>query len=413
MADVAAAAYQLTTNGVIKTPHVWQSTVYERISRQESEAGYILTTPTGAGKTEAVTIPSLGPRRGGAPRRLFMIAADLAPLDDYLFRLVPYLKTSAQADNTPRTVYVDSPLGDTSPLPCRRFLPEGGSDEMVVLNPMEADVDLVLTSMSRFREIFFGGGGLHGLPSALSIPGDVPQRRDLFFFDEAHTYDPEEFGEFQKLVEFLYAADMDVVVGSSTMPATFRDELGFLESLDVPDEKESSLTFEYNPNVKSADETIKLAISLSTPENRTVVVCETGEIAIEAYTELTQTGNSKAILYMRRQPSNERRAVYATIKQLESEGRGYLLLTTGTALESGDLSAEILITQMCLPEHLILRAGRCRRHETGSAGRIIVTGDSIAPGARSLGPAALVNYVDALNAQSGNPFTEKEFQSFI
>jgi len=413
MSDIAAAAYQLTTGAVIKTPYDWQTKAYERLSLQESDASYLITTPTGAGKTEAVTIPGLGPRRGGAPRRLYLIGDDNAPLDDYLYRLVPYLKTASLADNTPRTVYVDTPRGDTTPIPCRRFLPEGGSEEMVVLNPLEADVDLVLTSLARFREIFFGGGGLHALPSALTMPGTAPGRRDLFYFDEAHSYETDAFEEFQRLVEFLFAADMDVVVGSSTLSDPYRQELGFLEPLDVPEVGESGITLEYHPDIITSEHSVRLALSVVSKVSRVVVVTEDAEAAIEVFTELHQSGQHDVLLYLRRQPPHERRAVYAEIKQRESEGKGYVLVTTGTAIESGDISADVLITTFCLPESLILRAGRCRRKSKETGGKVIVLGHDLTHAERTLNPTLLGDYKSALKEMSDTSFQANDFKNFI
>jgi len=413
MSDIAAAAYQLTTGALITTPYDWQTKAYERLSLQESDASYLITTPTGAGKTEAVTIPGLGPRRGGAPRRLYLIGAENASLDDYLYRLVPYLKTASQSDNTPRTVYVDTPRGDTTPIPCRRFLPEGGSEEMVVLNPLEADVDLVLTSIARFKEIFFGGGGLHALPSALTLPGTDPERRDLFYFDEAHSYETDAFEEFQRLVEFLFAADMDVVVGSSTLSNPYRQELGFLESLDIPSTSDPKITLEYHPEIHTSEHEVRVALSITASTSRVVLVTETAESAIELFTELHQSGQHDVLLYLRRQPPHERRAVYAEIKERESEGKGYVVVTTGAAIESADISADVLMTTFCLPENLILRAGRCRRRSDDGPGKVIVLGDTLSHADRTPNPTVLGDYCAALKAMSGSAFHADEFKNYI
>ncbi len=234
--DVASAAYRLTTDGAILRATDWQSALYERLSARRSEAGFLLLAPSGAGKTEAVVIPTLGLQRGGAPRRLFLIGPDGATLDDALYRLVPYLKASVLADGVPRTLCVDVSEDEDAPGNlCRRFFSDGSEDPTVETNPLEADVDLVLTTFTRFRALFFGGGGIHALPSPFAPDDGTALRRNLFFFDDAQPYDPDGFARFHRLVEFLYAEDTDIVVGASTLPAPFIEELSFLDTVSAPD----------------------------------------------------------------------------------------------------------------------------------------------------------------------------------
>ena len=72
-----------------------------------------------------------------------------SPLDDYLYRLVPYLKAFVQADETPRTLCLDLAEDDgegkdAEGNECRRFFADGSEDPHVVSNPLEADFDLIL-----------------------------------------------------------------------------------------------------------------------------------------------------------------------------------------------------------------------------------------------------------------------------
>ena len=181
-------------------------------------------------------IPSLGFQRGGAPRRLFLIGPDGSPLDGHLYHLVPYLRAWVGADETPRTLCLDAVEDEGDGNQCRRFFPDGTEDPHVETNPLEADVDLILTTFSRFQALFFGAGGVHALPSSLPMEDEEhPLRRDLFFFDEAHSYQTDAFARFHRLVEFLFAEDADVVVASTTMPAAFQEELSFLDATRVPE----------------------------------------------------------------------------------------------------------------------------------------------------------------------------------
>ena len=193
----------------------------------------MIAAPGGAGKTEAVVIPALGVRRGGAPRRLFLIAQDGSPLDDYLYRLGPYLQSWASSDEVTRTLIV-VPDAANEEIFGIRYCADGTEEPAEEMNPLEADVDLVVTTFHRFLDLFFGGGGVHGLPSAFAPEGGGPLRRDLFFFDEAHGYSVDAFSRFHRLVEFLFAQDTDVIIASSTMPPAFHEELSFLEQIDAP-----------------------------------------------------------------------------------------------------------------------------------------------------------------------------------
>ena len=92
-AEIAAASYRLTSDGALPQARPWQSALYARLSNPEEDMGGLLLAPTGAGKLEGVVIPAVGLHRGGAPRRLFVIGPDVSPLDDYLYRLVPYLES--------------------------------------------------------------------------------------------------------------------------------------------------------------------------------------------------------------------------------------------------------------------------------------------------------------------------------
>ena len=218
MAGIATAAYRLTSDGALSQAYPWQAALYGRLSDPDGDVGGLLAAPTGAGKIESVVIPALGLHRGGAPRRLFLIGPDGSPLDDYLYRLAPYLRAFVQADETPRTLCLDIADEETQGNQCRRFFPDGTEDPHIVTNPLEADVDLILTTFSRFGELFFGSGGVHALPTALLGASENQPRRDLFFFDEAHGYSDEDFPRFHRLVEFLFAQDLDVLVATSTMP---------------------------------------------------------------------------------------------------------------------------------------------------------------------------------------------------
>ena len=411
--ETAAAAYQLTTGSTLMHPTEWQGSLYSRLSAPDGDIGSLLMTPCGVGKTEAVVIPALGLHRGGAPRRLFLIQPDGSVLDEALYRLAPYLKTSVMADETARSLYLDTPTAEADGDSCRRFYPDGTEDPAVVTNPLEADVDLVLTTFTRFRDLFFGSGGIHALPSAFATTEEAV-RRDLFFFDEAHGYGTETFARFHRLVEFLFAEDSDVVIGSSTMPDAFQEELSFLEPILVTSNPaQSPKTLRYQSTVSPLED-MESAIRRAYYQNARVFgVLETSEQAEALYTRLASSYPHSVYLYHATQPDSERRRLYAQLRELEKEGEGYLLLTTGDALETSDLDATVLLTTLCPPENLIRRAGRCNRRSDLHDAEVIVFGDSFADTARSLNAAQATDYKAALHEFSGHLFDADVWKGFI
>ena len=416
MGEIATAAYRLTGDGALMQAYPWQAALYGRLSDPDSDLGGLLAAPTGAGKIEAVVIPALGLHRGGAPRRLFLIGPDGSPLDDYLYRLVPYLRAFVQADETPRTLCLDIAEEEGEETPgnqCRRFFPDGTEDPQVVTNPLEADVDLILTTFSRFGELFFGSGGVHALPAALAGSSETP-RRDLFFFDEAHGYGRDEFARFHRLAEFLFAQDLDVLVAASTMPPAFIEELSFLETLPAPHPSPlPARTLSY----QSADDPlarIEAEIRRAYFQNSRVFgVTETDTDAEALHARMASSYPHNVYLYHAGLPADQRRRTYAQVRELEKEGEGYLLLTTGDALESSDLDATILLSTLCPPENLIRRAGRVNRRGDLPSAQIVLVGDTFSHASRPLNPSQAADYLAALRVHSDQPFDPEFWKAFI
>ena len=83
------------------------------------------------------------------------------------------------------------------------------------------------------------------------------------------------------------------------------------------------------------------------------------------------------MLYHGRQTHQIRDRVYKRLKELEDTDQGYILVTT-SAIEVGcDLNAHLLLTQLCNPEQLVQRAGRCNRRREMSNACIVIIGDHI------------------------------------
>ena len=101
------------------------------------------------------------------------------------------------------------------------------------------------------------------------------------------------------------------------------------------------------------------------------------------------------------------------MRELEKEGEGYLLLTTGDALESSDLDATILLSTLCPPENLIRRAGRVNRRGDLPSSQIILIGSEFSPASRSLNPSQAADYLAALRTHSELPFDPDFWKAFI
>ena len=405
---IANEAYHEATGGRITEARDWQASVYDRLSDPEHDAGFLLLAPSASGKTEAVLVPSLGLKRLGGPRHVFIIGADGSPLDDIVLRVTPHLKSWVESDQTSRTIYIDG--DDTGPDGnAVRFEPDGTVDTDISISPLEADVDVVVTTFGRFLDLFFGSGGVHGLPSALPLPHETEVRRDLFFFDEAQSYNSVQFSQFLRLVEFLFAEDTDIVVASSTMSPGFEEELSFLEKITVPgDPPPVKLTYRAEADAIAALAAEAAKVDLS--NGRTAIVVETAAQADALLSQLSPTLQQSALRYLPGAKPEQRRKDYAV---LLAKTEPYLLITTGSYLENSNLDFDTVMSTLCLPESLILRAGRCNRYTRATEGTIVVLGQSLEGTQRVLNKAQQSGYLEALAACDGAAFDPSAWKAFI
>lgn len=412
-------AFGRATGGAIPSPNVLQHALFPRLLTQDT--GLLVPTASGAGRLEAVFVPIMVSRedssRYGLPRqRLFIIAADDNPLDDYYARLSRYLKALARETGEARTLFIASEA--ESPV-CERCMPDGSVQENVCDHPLDPGVDLAVAPFSHFRSLFFGAGGIHALPqSLLPSPGEADMRpRDLFYFDEALRYSDEDFTAFLRLVEFLFTQDMDLVLGSATLPREHQEALAFLESVVVPeaqqDTEKTLQTVIAAPD--QIEETVtRLAAEGSRNVRRAVVCVDDPDLLARVYQRLASEQNPNLYRYTEGMNRDDRLGAYSTILALEQEGEGYLLVTDGPSLASSDFSAELLVTTVCAPEDLIRRAGRVNRRGRQPEARIVVVGDRYPAGARALPDARNSVYWHAL-AAAASPlaFQSREWKEFI
>ena len=370
-------AFLQATDGTLVVPNTLQRALFPRLSTQDT--GLLIQTGPGAGRLEAVFVPVMSSiTEENPPHRLYIIAPDSSLLDDYLYRLVPYVRSLSAARNLPITILVDLP----EPF-CRRYLSDGTFEDGFRKHPLDAEVDIVVAHFSAFLSLFFGAGGVHALPGELERDDEVDwelqaHRRDLFYFDEAQSYDRDKFTGFVRLVEFLYAEDLDIVVGSTTLPESCLEELSFLENLSVAGamyEPPRSLLSHAADRADEMDVIVDLVKQRYFESSRVGVVRETAEEVRKCHEVLSTLYPQLVICYHSGQSRTERMKTYALIRELEKEGEGYLLVCDGVALEGADIDVNLLITSVCSPESLILRAGRCNRRGDLTSGEIVVVGN--------------------------------------
>lgn len=370
--------------GLRYVPNPMQKDVYETITSEDCTL--LLKAPTGTGKMEAVVIPALS-----AGRRLFLIYPALSLIEDQEMRLEKLLQhLSTQVPSRPRALVVD-----TGAVMYRRSWLNGQEGKRQHRHLYHGDI--ILTTLDKFLYRFFGFGESkknYIYPLRLRYG-----RQPLFCFDEAHSYDEIAYTNFVDLVRTLAyntVSPSDVVVMTATMPPTYEQELTtLLTPLDYTSGEKAKALVEhyadsrphpqkaltYNSvsigNKEAFNQTIiDIVRSNHQPEKRTILTVETVEVALMLYKALRSSYDA-VLLYHGRQSHPIRRQTYATLKSLEEQNKGYLLITT-SAIEVGcDLDAHLLITQLCNPEQLVQRAGRCNRKAKMEDAQIIVVGDHI------------------------------------
>ncbi len=381
----ATAAYERC--GLRYQPNPMQEALYNAIVG--GDCAVLLKAPTGTGKMEAVVVPALS-----AERRLVLIYPALSLIEDQEMRLTQILRSlSTINQGRPQTLIVD-----TGAQMYRRVWVQGEEQGRERRHLYHGDI--ILTTLDKFLYRFFGFGEAkksYTYPLRLRYG-----RQPLFCFDEAHSYDEVAYTNFVDLVRtigFNSDAPRDVVVMTATMPQSYEQDLRpLLTTLDFTSGEQGAALAHYYARVAPRVHPDKAFTYLPVPignrqvfcqhllslvaqhhrqGQRTIITVEEVETAVLLYHLLLEFGWQDLLLYHGRQPHPTRQQVYTTLKQAEEEDRGYLLVTT-SAIEVGcDLNAKLLITQLCNPEQLVQRAGRCNRRGTTRTAQIIVVGDRI------------------------------------
>jgi len=405
-------------------PNPMQLAMWQAIAvPEELGVGLLLKGPTGSGKTEAVAAPAIA-----AGRRLIMVYPTRSLVDDQVKRFgVMLQRWSAQQSRHPVTLTIDT--GAQS----HRYVYRDGQAEHTSGNASRHlyHGDVIITTLDKFLYRFFG----YGEPKkAYTYPLRINYglKNALICFDEAHSYDAVAFTNFSRLVRILYERGRDLVLMTATMPeAKQKKHLDFLEVVDyVEDEANAAALAAHSRKVSEQlqhpERTLKLLpIEIAEdadPENnslvdvlideasanfattrRMIVTAERVEDAVLVWRVLKLRFSNQApvLLYHGRLSDEQRRKVYSQLKDIDSADGNYLLVST-SAIEVGcDLDAHVLITQLCDPDRLVQRIGRCNRRKRIADARVIVIGNSIPAWLTALDQQGFSQYWGELQKQNG------------
>ncbi len=419
--DDVTQAYQQIADIGINAPNPMQCAVWDAIRNGEWGVSLLLKGPTGSGKTEAISVPALA--MGDTDRRLIMVYPTRSLVDDQIGRFERMLTAQSRHVNRPLTLVIDTGAesvrrawrgGDEIPLKgnTRRHLYHG---------------DVIITTLDKLLYRYFGFGE-PGKSYTFPLRIHYGTRRTLICFDEAHSYDEVAFTNFNRLVKMLYTKGNDVALMTATMPRAFAEEFDYLDCIDFvedeanrrqladftrdhfPDRKHPKKRLTYLPDKFNGEDEaspaiqtmIRLAQQHHAPDRRLIVTAERVRDAVTIYRALQAAlPQAEPLLYHGRLTAKRRKEVYRSLLESEKQDKGYLLIST-SAIEVGcDLNAHTLITQLCDPERLIQRAGRCNRKQEMADAEVIVVGDVIPEWLTGLDVDGLRVYRETLAAQNG------------
>ena len=367
-------------------PNPMQAELFACIAPETKNPALLLKAPTGSGKTEAVLVPSLAAE---CPRRLFLIFPSRSLVDDQIGRCTEYLRRTSEKLGRSYALVVDT--GAESE---RTVFKDG--KELEKGNRHLYDGDVILTTFDKFLYRFFGFGEPR---KSYIYPFRIhhSQQQNLFCFDEVHSYDGVAFVNFERLIKALYKANLDMVVMTATMPDAYQAKLDFLDKVDYTtgenqreleswQEQEQERQYPnkaikriaVEPGGKIRDEICACVSQRYNPNKRTIVTIETIKDLIPVYQYMKERSSGDNIfLYHGRLSNPQRKKVYGKLKDRENSNEGYLLFTT-SAIEVGcDLDSHLLITELCNPDQLIQRAGRCNRKGKIQDAEIVVVGNKM------------------------------------
>ncbi len=386
------------------TPNPMQTEMFEAIYEPNANKhpAILLKSSTGSGKFESVLFPSLA-----SNYRLILPLPARSLLEDQKERVERYLKKFSM-------LYKDREVSlviDTGSQMYRYIYKNGRAVEQRTPNLRRHlyKGDVILTTIDKFLYRYFAFGDKQ---KSFTFPLRINQEKTLICLDEAHSYDDISFTNFHNLVKSLYEAGRSIVLMTATMPKKYLARLDYLELIDYIDDSEKAnglkqfqeqILKQKYPNKKGfewIDDIVRNSENPKTfqdefaqvvirewnakPNRRILAVVERVTDAAAIYQQVNNVlcdsideSERFLFLYHGRIADQLRPEIYKQIQEYDSKNEQYILITT-SAIEVGcDLNAEVLISEICPPENLIQRAGRCNRKGNISDAKVILIGNSI------------------------------------
>jgi CRISPR-associated endonuclease/helicase Cas3 len=409
--DWTAVGFYQELAGFEPTPMQTQlfDAIYDPVQVQKSSGAakfpaIFLKGPTGSGKTESILFPALA-----SGYRLILPLPARSLLDDQKQRIENYLQKFSQLSPDREL----SLVVDTGSQMYRIVYKNG--EVLAVHNPRRHlfKGDVILTTLDKFLYRYFAFGDKQ---KSFIFPYRINQDKTLICFDESHSYENIAFTNFQSLVKSLYEAGRSLVLMTATMPPQLEKHFDYLESVDFTKDlaQHPKRILIYDPiDIENQTDSTELAGYIAKralkewgakPNRRILVVVETVRDAVDIYIELRERlkvhlsdSDQFLFLYHGRIADQVRPELYNRIQHRDQKCQPYILVTT-SAIEVGcDLNAEILISQICPPENLIQRAGRCNRRGNVPDAKVIVIGNHIPDFANTLDGEGLESYKRTLS----------------
>jgi len=403
-------------------PNPMQQEIFEKIT-QDDDIAVLLKAPTGSGKLETILLPALAK---GYSLILPLPARSL--IDDHRQRVEKYLQRFSQLHPNKEVSFVI----DTG-FRMYRYVYLNGEKKPRTNNPRRHlyKGNIILTTLDKFLYRYFAYGDQQ---KSFIYPLRIHQEKTLICFDESHSYDEIAFTNFKGLVQSLYEAGRSVILMTATMPNEYIDRFNYFDVIDYVDNSDKNQDlldfqnqhlnqpylnqrgFEWindlerdykHPEIfqKRVSEAITKEWELSEEKRRILTVVERVQDAVEIYKHLKEElelekDSQQLFLYHGRLDARVREEVYKNIKNRDHNALPYILITT-RAIEVGcDLNSETLISEICLPENLIQRVGRCNRKGNVKDAKVILIGkinpDEIPFYAQSLNEKGWKDYQEAL-----------------
>ncbi len=409
------------------TPNPMQQKLFDLIEQKEFSP-FLFKSPTGSGKFEAVLFPALSTKC-----RLILPLPARSLIEDQKQRIQKYLKRFS-ALNPEREISLVIDTGSQM----QRWVYRNGQEEPKprTYNPRRHlyKGDVILTTLDKFIYRYFAFGDKQkSFVFPLRIHRNkTTEEKTIICFDEAHSYDEIAFTNFQSLVQSLYEAGRSLILMTATMPKQYVDRFDYLDVIDCidnPGNAEALRQFQQQtlnqayPEKRGFEWLTQIQINEQIPElfpqqiaelvvkewkaklnRRIIAVVETVKDAATIYTEvreqliddLADGAENFLFLYHGRIDQHIRPELYRQLKSRDDENQPYILITT-SAIEVGcDLNSEILISEICPPENLIQRVGRCNRRGNISDAKVILVGNTIQEFANTLDESGWQTYQETL-----------------